>query len=154
MLSNNSRIQSGAIELMCNLVQHPSGIELFANGSPEAARRVHIMLALAGSETLATRKAAAGSLATLTEIAEVIDTINKQERGIELLLAILEDEEEEMLHRGNVSVLHICHNDTKAAKVAMAKMQELNVKSKLRLAKENAKTKEIIDMFGQADQAI
>ena len=154
LLSNNSRIQTAVTELVCNLVQQSAGIEMFANGTPEAAKLVHIFLALAGSESLPTRSAAAGTLATLTEFAEVIDAINKQERGMELLLAILEDDEQGMLHRGIFAIVNICHCDKEAATLARARMKELDIEGKLEMAKRKADSEDVYVLFEEAEKAL
>ena len=63
VLSSNLRICRAATELCCNLTLSPSGIALFASGTLEARRRIHILLALADSEDAATRRAAGGAIA-------------------------------------------------------------------------------------------
>ena len=63
VLSSNTRICRAATELCCNLTLSPSGIALFASRTPEAKRRIHILLALADSEDAATRRAAGGAIA-------------------------------------------------------------------------------------------
>ncbi|KAL8714373.1 MAG: hypothetical protein Q9220_001706 [cf. Caloplaca sp. 1 TL-2023] len=105
LLSNNTMIQRAATELICNFMVCAAGIEVFANeGSPAADRRLHILLALADVEDLATRKAAGGALATLTCYEGVVKGVLKRERGVGILLGLCEDGDLEVVHRGLVAV--------------------------------------------------
>lgn len=100
LLSNNTMIQRATVELICNLTTAAAGVEAFADGSPAADRRLHILLALADVEDPATRKAAGGALATLVGYESVIKGILKRERGAEILLGLCADEDEGIVHRG------------------------------------------------------
>ncbi|KAL9017066.1 MAG: hypothetical protein Q9185_005576 [Variospora sp. 1 TL-2023] len=100
LLSNNTMVQRAATELVCNLVASPSGIEVFADGSPAADRRLHILLALADIEDARTRKAAGGALATLVGFEGAVKGMLKRERGVEILLGLCADEDDEIVHRG------------------------------------------------------
>ena len=148
ILSSNENIRRAATQLMCNLVQHPDGIVLFANGSPEAGKRLHILLALAGSDDFGTRKAAGGALAELTGYSEVIDALNKQEKGMELLLAMFDDENDEMTHRAVVCVTNILTTQGKSGEVPGMQMRQLGVKGKLNIALARTNTD---DVAGVAD---
>ena len=150
MLSNNANIRRAATELMSNLVQHPDGIMLFADGSPEAAKRLHILLALAGSEDLGTRKAAGGALAALTGYAEIIDIINKQEKGMDLLLAMLDDENEEVIHRALVCVINVLGNQDAPGRIARQRTQQLNIEQKLKDSLAKVQSDNIKDLVRQA----
>ena len=150
VLSNNTNIRRASTELMSNLVQHPDGIILFADGSHEAAKRLHILLALAGSEDLGTRKAAGGALAALTGYGEIVDAINKQEKGMDLLLTMLEDEHEEMIHRAVVCVIDVLGNQDTPGGIARQRMQQLNIEQKLKRSLLTAQSKNIKDLVRQA----
>ncbi|KAL8909520.1 MAG: hypothetical protein Q9207_000200 [Kuettlingeria erythrocarpa] len=100
LLSKNTRVQRAATELVCNLTNYAAGMQAFADGSPAADRRLHILLALADVEDSATRKAAGGALATLTGFESAVRGILKRERGVEILLGLCGDEDEEIMHRG------------------------------------------------------
>lgn len=104
LLSSNQLIQRAATELVCNLMSSSSGIELFATKTPAADRRMHILLALADVEDLATRRAAGGALAALMGFEASVKSVLKRERGVEILMGLCEDEDLGCVHRGLVCV--------------------------------------------------
>ncbi|KAL8931368.1 MAG: hypothetical protein Q9211_007013, partial [Gyalolechia sp. 1 TL-2023] len=100
LLSSNKMIQRAATELVCNFMTSATGIELFADETPAADRRMHILLALADVDDPATRKAAGGALAALTCFEGPVKAILKRDRGVAILLALFDDEDEGTVHRG------------------------------------------------------
>lgn len=105
LLSNNTLVQRGAAELVCNLCASPAGIAKFGDGTPQAGTRLHILLALADVEDVGTRRAAGGALAMLTEWVEVVEPLLKREKGVKVLLEMCADEDgEDLRHRGLVCV--------------------------------------------------
>ena len=150
ILHNNASVRRAATELISNAVQHPDGITLFADGSTQAQRRLHLLLALAGSEDLGTRKAAGGALATLTDFKEVVEAIGKLERGVELLVAVLGDEEEDVVHRGAVCVLNILGSEEEVCRQFTDEMRKQDLVGKLTEAIEIAKRREVIGLLSQA----
>ena len=68
---------------------------------------MHILLALADVDDLATRKAAGGALAMLTEWVAAVEAVLGKERGVRILLAMCEDGNEEMVHRGVACLLNV-----------------------------------------------
>ena len=154
VLNSNTRIQRAATELICNLVQHPAGTSIFASPAPEAGRRLHILLAMAGADDLGTRKAAGGALASLTEWVPIIMAINKQERGLALIMAILDDESEEMTHRGMVCLVNVIgitsHEGTDAARFARTQLRRLGVNEKLKDVMGKTASTEIQQLVAQA----
>jgi len=106
-LGSNPLIQRAATELMCNLMTSPDGMEKFADGSPAADRRIHILLALADAEDVATRRAAGGALAMATEFEAVVKSVLGRERGVKILLGLCEDEDGGCVHRGVVCVRNL-----------------------------------------------
>ncbi|KAK6429250.1 SWI5-dependent HO expression protein 4 [Oleoguttula sp. CCFEE 5521] len=82
----------------------PAGVAKFADGSGKAKNRLHILLALADGEDLATRRAAGGALAMLTEWDAAVEAVLERERGVEILLGLCEDEDEGLRHRGLIGV--------------------------------------------------
>ncbi|KAK4574615.1 SWI5-dependent HO expression protein 4 [Recurvomyces mirabilis] len=104
LFSRNTLVQRGSVELVCNLMASPHCIALFADGSPDSKRRLLILLALADVEDLATRKAAGGAIAALTEwdvaVTAVLDV--KEGKGTKAVLGMCEDENLEVVHRGLV----------------------------------------------------
>lgn len=75
MLDDNQLVQRAATELVCNLVNCEKGFMLFSGESsegesnPRAAARLGILLLLTDADDMATRQAAGGALAALTDSA-------------------------------------------------------------------------------------
>lgn len=107
LLSSNTMVQRATVELVCNLMASPSGVVKFADGSKAAGNRLHILLALADSEDLATRRAAGGALAMLTEWDKACEAVINRERGVEILLGMVGDNNEEVRHRGVVCLRNL-----------------------------------------------
>ena len=127
LLSNNALIQRAATQVVCNLVNCPLGIALFADESPVAARRMHILLAMADVEDVATRSAAAGALAVVTEFEGAVKAILARDRGMEIILGLLEDEsgDKGIVHRACVCVMNAVCQDADTGKRAKEKVKEL-----------------------------
>ena len=111
LLSSNSLLQRAATELVCNLVTTSNGMEKFVDGSKAADRRIHILLALADAEEVATRRAAGGALAAATEFGPVVQSILGRERGVKILLALCHDEDKPCINRGVVCINNIVSTD-------------------------------------------
>jgi hypothetical protein len=109
LLNENTMVQRAATELICNLSASPTGVAKFADGSPRAANRLHILLALADVEDLATRKAAGGALAMLTEWDAAVEAVLAREKGVGILLGMCQDENEDMRHRGAVCCANVAN---------------------------------------------
>ncbi|KAJ5746123.1 hypothetical protein N7520_011305 [Penicillium odoratum] len=107
LLSSNSLVQRAACELVCNLMTIESGIVKFADGSKRAAQRLHIILALTDADDFATRRAAGGAIAMLTEYDAAIAAILERPRGVELLLGLCQEDDDGLLHRGAVCVRNL-----------------------------------------------
>lgn len=115
LLSSNTRVARAAAELICNLVQSVEGVALYAEeNSPRAFNRLHVLLALADAEDEGTRSAAGGALAALTGYEEVVRTLLRRDRGIDVVLAMCSKEDsEDLRHRGVVIVCNLvfCDDD-------------------------------------------
>lgn len=107
LLSSNALVQRASVELICNLMASPAGVAKFADGSKQASARMHILLALADVEDFATRRAAGGALAMLTEWDAAVSAVLEKERGVRIVLGMCRDESEEIVHRGFVTVLNL-----------------------------------------------
>ena len=127
MLNRNTLVQRAATQLLCNLVPCPAGVELFADDSPAAARRMHILLAIADVEDVATRCAAAGALAAVTESEGAVKAILAREKGMEIILGLVEDEsgDKGITHRACVCVVNVVCQDSDTGKRARRKVKEL-----------------------------
>ena len=137
LLSHNTLIQRATVELVCNLVVSPEGFAKFmvgdeglgggdphgdkALGNEEAEVKrarartgLYILLALADAEDDATRRAAAGALAMLTDGSDetdnpatsIVQEILTHERAIPIILSLCQDaselDPEGIRHRGTV----------------------------------------------------
>jgi hypothetical protein len=106
LLSQNELVRRAAVELICNLMASPQCIAKFADPADrEAKRRLQVLLAMADVDDVATRSAAGGALAMLLgSCDEAIEAVLAQERGVEVLLGLCRDENEDVRLRGVVSV--------------------------------------------------
>ncbi|KAF3005677.1 hypothetical protein E8E13_004787 [Curvularia kusanoi] len=103
LLSPNTLLRRAATELVCNLMGSPYCVEKFADGSPRAKHRLHLLLAMTDVDDTATRSAAGGALATLLSCGEITVTpFLAQEKGVEFLIGLCNDAEDELQHRGVV----------------------------------------------------
>ena len=110
-----TRIQRAAVELICNLCgsYSPLALAKFAaetQSDPRVAGRLHLLLALADATDYPTRRAAAGTLAVLTEFESVVQGVLDRERGVEVVLGMLrdgEDQGDEITLRGVVCVTNM-----------------------------------------------
>ena len=145
LLSNNTLIQRASAELVCNLMTCSSGIEIFANESDSAGRRLHILLALADVDDKGTRKAAGGALAAITEFDGAVKGILKRDRGVEILLALCEDEDEEIVHRGVVCIRNLVALDGRTAVDAIGRLKDLKAVEILSAALQGTKNRAVMD---------
>lgn len=104
LLSNNTRISRAATELCCNLTSSPAGIALFANPTSGAKRRTHILLALADAEDVPTRRAAGGAIAGVVSSRGGVINVVDREGGAARLVALVEDEDQDCVHRGLMAI--------------------------------------------------
>ncbi|KAL8993156.1 MAG: hypothetical protein Q9188_007397, partial [Gyalolechia gomerana] len=146
LLSNNKMIQRAATELVCNFMTSPTGVELFANKTPAADRRMHILLALADVDDPATRKAAGGALAALTCFEGPVKGILKRERGVGILLGLCEDEDEGTVHRGLVCVCNAVGMEGEVGREARGKIKECGGVQVLRGIREEGENKVVRDL--------
>lgn len=144
LLSSNTMIQRASVELVCNLMASPSGVAKFADGSKQASNRMHILLALADVEDLATRRAAGGALAMLTEWDKAVEAVLGKERGVKILLGMCADESEEMKHRGLVCVLNLMEAPGKVGEDAMSKVKAEGGEAVLKESLRGTKSPEIL----------
>ena len=107
LFSSNTLVQRASVELVCNLMASPAGVAKYADGSKDANRRLHVLLALTDAEDLATRRAAGGALAMLTEWDSAVSAVLDHAKGVELVVGMCEEESDEMKHRGFACVLNL-----------------------------------------------
>lgn len=105
VLSPNTMVRRAAVELVCNLIASVHAVEKLADGSRRARNRLHILLAMADVDDEATRSAAGGALAMLVGWGDVVvKEVLEQERGVDVVLGLCGDGNEDVRHRGVVCV--------------------------------------------------
>lgn len=136
LLSTNKLVQRASVELVCNLMASPAGVAKYADGSPAAKHRLHVLLALADAEDLATRRAAGGALAMLTEWDAAAKAVLEHDRGVSILLDMCGDESEEIKHRGLVCILNLISAPGEVGTMGLQKVAQQDgvetIKSSLR----------------------
>jgi protein unc-45 len=150
LLSSNQMVTKAAVELICNLVQSPEGVALYADGSPQAKNRLHILVALADAEDEGTRSGAGGALAALTGFEPVIRGIVSRERGVKVVLKLCADENEDLRHRGAFVVYNLVAADGEAGKLARAKVREENGAAMLTGCAKKSRRAEVVEVTVQA----
>ncbi|KAJ3473103.1 hypothetical protein NLG97_g10516 [Lecanicillium saksenae] len=124
LLSSNHLVSKAAVELVCNLMQSPEGIALYADGSVHANQRLHILLALADAEDEGTRSAAGGALASLSGFEYVVRGIVHRKRGVKVILGMCVDDNEDLRHRGVVTILNMVSTEGEIGSDARDKIRE------------------------------
>ncbi|EMD91642.1 hypothetical protein COCC4DRAFT_129638 [Bipolaris maydis ATCC 48331] len=102
LLSPNTLVRRASTELVCNLMASPVCISNFADASPRAKHRLHLLLAMTDVEDAATRSAAGGALAMLLSVDLAVEEFLKQEKSVEWLVGLCQDEDEGIRYRGVV----------------------------------------------------
>ncbi|KAG5519416.1 hypothetical protein PMAC_002043 [Pneumocystis sp. 'macacae'] len=147
-LSDNQLIQRSAVELLCNLVACPSGITLF---NKKRKQRIHILLALADSPDKKTRIAAGGTLAILSNNISICETILEKKKGIRIILNMINEETDDLIHRGLVCIANIIYS-TNFKNVLIFK--EVSIIKSLSEIIKKTKNKEIINLSCQIIQEL
>ncbi|KFA67092.1 hypothetical protein S40285_02988 [Stachybotrys chlorohalonatus IBT 40285] len=150
LLSSNNFVSKAAVELICNLVQAPEGIMLYADGSPQAKQRLHILLALADAEDAGTRSAAGGALASLTGFEPIVRGVLRRERGVEVILGMCVDDDEGLRHRGVATVLNLISGEGEVGELARNKVKEENGVEVLKESLKKSRGPEVLQLTVQA----
>ncbi|KAI9809928.1 MAG: hypothetical protein M1825_000361 [Sarcosagium campestre] len=125
LLADNKLVQRAAVELICNLMASPQGVARFADGSKPAANRLHILLALTDVDDYATRRAAGGALAMLTEWDPAVDAVLRRERGVSLLVGLCTEDKDELRLRGVVCLKNLVDAPGDAGQRAVRLLREV-----------------------------
>lgn len=105
LLSTNPLLRRATTELVCNLTAHATdALALFADDTPRAKHRLHVLLALADSEDLKTRQAAGGAVASVLGTEGGVRNVLAREGGVKRVLEMVGDGDEGVRHRGVVCV--------------------------------------------------
>ncbi|KAK3073037.1 SWI5-dependent HO expression protein 4 [Teratosphaeriaceae sp. CCFEE 6253] len=107
LFSTHTLVQRATVELVCNLMAAPACVAMFADGSQDSKRRLRILIALTDVEDLATRRAAGGALAALTEWDVAVTAVLDAEKGVQAVLEMCTDSSEEVVHRGLVCLANV-----------------------------------------------
>jgi HEAT repeat protein len=150
LLSNNKMITRATVELICNLMQAPTGVAKFAHGSKQASHRMHILLALTDSEDFETRRAAGGAMASLTEWDTAVNAILERDRGVTLLLALCKEEQEELRHRGVVCILHVMTAPGKVGEWGVKKVKDEGGVDALKECLKKSRSQEVLEITVEA----
>lgn len=150
LLSSNKLVTKAAVELVCNLMQAPEGIALYADGSPQAKNRLHILLALADAEDEGTRSAAGGALASLTGFESVVQGILDRERGVKVVLTMCVDDNEDLRHRGVYTVYNMVAAEGKVGEAAKEKVMSEGGVEILKECLKKSRRPEVLNVTVQA----
>ena len=154
LLSSNNLVTKAAVELVCNLMQAPEGVALYADGSPQAKQRLHILLALADAEDQGTRSAAGGALASLTGFEEVVRALLQRERGVDVALGLCADADEGLRHRGAVVVYNVVSAEGEAGALGRKKVREAKGLEVLKECAKRSRRHEVVEVTLQALKAL
>ena len=150
LLSNNKLVTRATVELICNLMQAPTCVSKFADGSKPASHRMHILLALADSEDFETRRAAGGALASLTEWDTAVNAILERDRGLGILLALCKEDSEELRHRGVVCILNVLTAPGKVGEWGITKVQDAGGIEALKECLKRSRSQEVLAITVEA----
>lgn len=154
LLASNALVAKAAMELVCNLVQAPEAIALYAEESIKARNRIHILLALADAEEAGTRSAAGGALASLTNFESVNQGIINRERGVKAVLGLCADDDENIRHRGVFVILNMVVPDTEVGKQARQKIKEENGIEILKDCLKESRRPDVLEITAEALKAL
>lgn len=152
LLSSNVLVQRASVELVCNLMASPNCVAKFVgDGSKREGTRMQILLALTDVEDLATRRAAGGALAMLTEWDAAVTAIIEQKSengpgGIKALLRMCTDDNEEMKHRGFVCLANIIKAPGEVGNKGIESIKKADGVGVLQEALKGTKNREIMEI--------
>lgn len=154
LLSSNALVSKAAVELVCNLVQAPEAIALYAEETAKARNRLHILLALADAEDAGTRSAAGGALASLTSFESVVRGVLHRDRGVKVVLGMCVDDDENIRHRGVFVVLNLMSAEGDTGKLARERIKDENGVDVLKECLKKSRRPEVLEVTVQALKAL
>jgi hypothetical protein len=146
LLSNNKMVIRATVELICNLMQAPTCVSKYVDGSKKASHRMHILLALADSDDFETRRAAGGALASLTEWDTAVNAILERDGGLRNLLGLCKEDSEELRHRGVVCVLNVLTAPGKVGEWGVTKAKDAGGVEALKECLKKSRNKEVLEI--------
>ncbi|GAA5982997.1 hypothetical protein JCM5350_003534 [Sporobolomyces pararoseus] len=143
LLNQNTMVRRAATELVCNLVGSEPGILYFEPtlSTSSSSSRLHLLLALSSSEDVPTRLASSGALTSLVYSPSISTTLARNEKYLDLLIGLLEDEEAGVRHRGYEvwrgmgEVIGSIEKGDEARRKSIAKLKEKGVVNDLEKAR-------------------
>ena len=150
LFSSNVLVQRASVELVCNLMASPACVAKFVgDGSKREATRMQILLALADVEDTATRRAAGGALAMLTEwdaaVTAILDEKSvSQVKGVKVLLDMCADESDDMKHRGFVCLANVANAPGEVGKRGVERVKAEGGVEVLQQALKGTTTREVM----------
>ncbi|TRX89849.1 hypothetical protein FHL15_009282 [Xylaria flabelliformis] len=150
LLSSNHLVSKAATELVCNLVESVEGVALYAEDTPKAANRLHILLALADAEDEATRSAAGGALASLTAYEEVGRGVMNRNRGVEIVLGLCSEDNEDLRHRGVFIIHNMISYEGEAGRLSRKEIREKNGLEILKTCAKKSRRSQVVEVTVQA----
>jgi len=150
LLSPNKLVTKAVVELICNLVQGPEAVNLFTEGTRKAKDRLNILVALADAEDQGTRSAAGGALATLTAYEPIVSAILKRDRGVDIILGLCADDNEELRHRGAFAIYNMVSGEGETAKLARKEVKDAGGVSILTECAKKSRRAEVLEVTVQA----
>ncbi|KAK9778205.1 putative UNC-45/Cro1/She4 central domain-containing protein [Seiridium cardinale] len=150
LLNSNNMVSKAAVELICNLVQCADGIQLYADDTPQARNRLHILLALADAEDEGTRSAAGGALASLTSYEPVVKSIMHRDRGVQVILGLCAEDSEDLRHRGVFVVCNLVSCEGETGKLVRKMIRAENGIEILKECAKKSRRAEVVEVTIQA----
>ncbi|KAI1172985.1 putative actin cytoskeleton organization protein [Nemania sp. FL0916] len=150
VFSSKHMVCRAATELICNLVQCVEGIALYAEDTPQAANRLHILLGLTAVEDAATQSAAGGALASLVPYEEVVRQIIKRKTGIEHLLGLCLADSEELRHRGAFIISTLISHQGDLGREARGVLREAGGVQAMKTCAQQSRVPEVVTLAAEA----
>ena len=123
---------------------------LYAEDSPQAKNRLHIMLALADAEDEGTRSAAGGALASLTSYEPIVKAIVHRDRGVQVILGLCDEDTEDLRHRGVFIIYNLISCEGEMGKMARKMVRAENGLEILKGCAKKSRRSEVVEVTVQA----
>lgn len=146
LFSQNKLVRRASMELICNLMASSLGLQKFADGSKRASQRLHILLAMTDVDDLPTRSAAGGALAMLLSCDEGVTAVLAQGKGVEFLLGLCRDEDEDVRYRGVVCLRSVIGASGELGKRGVEELKKKGAIEVLKGALKESRRQEVLGL--------
>ncbi|ORX98894.1 ARM repeat-containing protein [Basidiobolus meristosporus CBS 931.73] len=151
MFSDHEMVRRAATETMCNMMMCQSVYEVYCSKGSENKRKV--LLALSDVEDFATRRAASGAIAILSNEGDVCRWLADDSRTFEILSDLIKpNESPELQHRGVECLKNIAKTDKECAQKMIK--SKTDVVARLKLLVQASKVQPIVMTAVEALKAI